>query len=225
MKHKTLLSLVLLTALAACGKSALETTFASQSDKIDSYVTKQLESHPEYRVVYDEGVVRMVVAEGEGDEAAKGDRVTFYYAGYNFNNSTIGNSTLFATNDPDIAASARWTLSDTTRFQALTVTLGKDRLVIKDNFSLSKSVSPNLVNFMTWGDVDITTPGVVRIKASGKSAVIEYDKRKFTPSLEKIALSDPALSNIWNKALYRVILTARGTQLKDSYTFTVREAD
>jgi len=129
MKHKTLLSLVLLTALAACGKSALETTFASQSDKIDSYVTKQLESHPEYRVVYDEGVVRMVVAEGEGDEAAKGDRVTFYYAGYNFNNSTIGNNTLFATNDPDIAASARWTLSDTTRFQALTVTLGKDRLV------------------------------------------------------------------------------------------------
>ena len=104
-------------------------------------------------------------------------------------------------------------------------TLGKDRLVIKDNFSLSKSVSPNLVNFMTWGDVDITTPGVVRIKASGKSAVIEYDKRKFTPSLEKIELSDPALSNIWDKALYRVILTARGTQLKDSYTFTVREAD
>ncbi len=104
-------------------------------------------------------------------------------------------------------------------------TLGKDRLVIKDNFSLLKAVSPNRINFMTWGDVDITTPGLVRIKVNGKEALMEYDKRKFTPTVENIELSDPALSNIWNNALYRVILTAKGTPLRDSYTFTVREAD
>ena len=129
MKHKVLAYLLSLAAITACGDSALDTTFAKQSDKIDTYVSKQLESHPEYRVVYDGGVVRLVVAEGEGAEAAKGDPVTFYYAGYNFNNGTIAPSTLFATNDPDIAASARWNVSDSTLFRKVTVTLGKDPLV------------------------------------------------------------------------------------------------
>ena len=52
MKHKITLLSLLLPLLAACGQSSLETTFASQSTKIDAYVTKQLESHPEYRVAY-----------------------------------------------------------------------------------------------------------------------------------------------------------------------------
>ena len=104
MKHKIPTLLCLLLALASCGKSSLETTFANQSTKIDTYVTKQLESHPEYRVEYNDGVVRMVVAEGEGTELAKGGSVTFYYAGYNFNNNSISAGTMFATNDQDIAA-------------------------------------------------------------------------------------------------------------------------
>ena len=130
MKTADLIALICaVTLLGACGKSSLETTFASQSDKIDTYVSKQLESHPEYRAVYDQGVVRLVVAEGEGTEAAKGGKVTFYYAAYNFNNSSIGNNTLFATNDAEIAAAANWSLSDTTLFFPATVTLGKDKLV------------------------------------------------------------------------------------------------
>jgi FKBP-type peptidyl-prolyl cis-trans isomerase len=129
MKHKIPTLLCLLLALASCGKSSLETTFANQSTKIDTYVTKQLESHPEYRVEYNDGVVRMVVAEGEGTELAKGGSVTFYYAGYNFNNNSISAGTMFATNDQDIAASAKWDLSDSTAFLPVTVTLGKDKLV------------------------------------------------------------------------------------------------
>ena len=129
MKHKILTLSCTLLALAACGQSSLETTFANQSTKIDTYVTKQLESHPEYRVAYNDGVVRMVVSEGEGSELAKGGSVTFYYAGYNFSNSSVTTGTMFATNDPDIAAQAKWNLSDTTAYRPTTVTLGKDRLV------------------------------------------------------------------------------------------------
>ena len=36
---------------------------------------------------------------------------------------------MFATNDPDIAASAKWDLSDSTAFLPVSVTLGKDKLV------------------------------------------------------------------------------------------------
>ncbi|MBQ3723092.1 MAG: FKBP-type peptidyl-prolyl cis-trans isomerase [Bacteroidales bacterium] len=129
MKHKILTLSCALLALVSCGKSSLETTFAKQSENIDKYVTKQLESHPEYQVVYNDGAVRMIVAEGEGTELAKGGSVTFYYAGYNFNNSSISAGTMFATNDPDIAASAKWDLSDSTAFLPRTVTLGKDKLV------------------------------------------------------------------------------------------------
>ena len=129
MKHKITLLSLLLPLLAACGQSSLETTFASQSTKIDAYVTKQLESHPEYRVAYNDGVVRLVVTEGDGTELAKGGAVSFYYAGYNFSNSSISAGTMFATNDPDIASAARWNLSDSTAYRAVTVTLGKDKLV------------------------------------------------------------------------------------------------
>lgn len=130
MNNRQLLALcVPLVLLCACGKSSLETTFANQSTKIDSYVTKQMESHSEYRVVYEEGVVRMIIAEGEGEELAKGGKVTFYYAGYNFNNSSLTAASMFATNDADAAGAANWNLSDSTLFVPATITLGKDKIV------------------------------------------------------------------------------------------------
>ncbi|MBR1576352.1 MAG: FKBP-type peptidyl-prolyl cis-trans isomerase [Bacteroidales bacterium] len=124
-----LISLCTLVLLGACGQSSIETTFASQSDKIDTYVSNQLTNHPEYLAVYDQGVVRLIVAEGEGAEAVKGGKVTFYYAAYNFNNTSISAGSLIATNDADIAAAANWPLSDTTLFVPATVTLGKDKLI------------------------------------------------------------------------------------------------
>ena len=129
MKHKILPILLALAALTGC-KSSLETTFNTQSEKIESYVSKQVESHPDYRVVYNDGVVRMVVSEGEGEELTRGQKITFWYAGYVFSSYTVNNNALFVTNDADIAAAAKWDLSDPeSRFQPVTVTLGKDKLV------------------------------------------------------------------------------------------------
>lgn len=127
-KHLLFLSLCALPVLAACSKS-LETLYARQSDNIEKYVSNQLSAHPEYRAVYDEGVVRLVVAEGEGVEASAGHRLTIYYSGYNFNNSSLTANTLFATNDEDVAASSKWTVKDSTLFDPAVVTLGRDALV------------------------------------------------------------------------------------------------
>ena len=101
-------------------------------------------------------------------------------------------------------------------------TLKDGKLTLKDNFILDKAVAPNVINFMTWGKVDISTPGVVRLEARGQKAILEYDKRKFSASVETKTLSDPRLSHVWGSEVYRVSLTAKTLKAKDHYVFTVR---
>lgn len=100
-------------------------------------------------------------------------------------------------------------------------TLKDSRLTIRDNFVLNKAVAPNVINFMTWGKVDISTPGVVMLEARGQKAILNYDKRKFTASVETQPLPDPRLSNVWGPEIYRVSLTAKALKTKDSYLFTI----
>lgn len=104
-------------------------------------------------------------------------------------------------------------------------TLGADRLVIKDAFTLAKAVAANQINFLTWGDVDITTPGIVRIAVKGQTAVITYDKGAFTPTTETIGINDTKLSNVWGNSVCRVSLTAKNLSKKGNYTFTVKSAE
>ena len=77
---------------------------------------------------------------------------------------------------------------------------------------------------MTWGNVDLSTPGIVRLAAKGQAAVLEYDARKFTASVETKELPDTRLSNVWGPKVYRVSLTAKTQKTKDSYVFTVKPA-
>ena len=39
------------------------------------------------------------------------------------------------------------------------VPVGKNSLKIEDSFSLDKADKPNQVNFLTWGEVDVSVPG------------------------------------------------------------------
>lgn len=101
-------------------------------------------------------------------------------------------------------------------------TLKDNELLIKDNFVLDKSVSPNVINFMTWGDVDISTPGTVFIKVNGQEAVLKYDKHKFTAFTETISLTDKRLSNVWGPEIYRIVLTCKDNKAKDNYIFSIK---
>lgn len=118
-----------LLGIAACTKSTTENTYNGQEVKIDSYVTKYMESHPESRVAYSGSVVRIVVAEGEGEELEKGGTASILYAGYNFNSTSMSASTLFATNDSDVAAAARWNVSDESGFGPREVSIKDKDLV------------------------------------------------------------------------------------------------
>lgn len=94
---------------------------------------------------------------------------------------------------------------------------------VEDAFELAQTVAPNVVNFMTWGSVDSATPGKVRIAVGNVQAELTYDARQFSLAVEPVALTDPRLSNVWGKEIYRLSFTAKSQKLKGKYVFTLRK--
>ena len=116
-----------------------------------------------------------------------------------------------ATAYPEEAAVEKWTRS---------YRLGKDRLTITDAFRLKEAKAANVVNFLVWGNVDLSVPGVISLEVKGEKGQLTYDSRQFQASIETIRLEDPRLSNVWGNEIYRVSLTARQTVTAGTDTFT-----
>lgn len=131
-----------------------------------------------------------------------------------FNPKSSTFSANIATAYPEEAGVNKWLRS---------YTLGKGELKIKDTFTLNVLKDFNRVNFLTWGKVDIATPGVVAIEVNGEKVNLQYDKNSFTPSLETITLDDPRLSNVWGKEIYRLSLTAKKKALSGTYVYTIKQ--
>lgn len=98
-------------------------------------------------------------------------------------------------------------------------------LNIEDSFDLNEAMQNNQVNFLTWGDINIDTLGEVYIHINGQKAILEYDKKGFTPSIETITLDDPRLSNVWGQKIYRVSLHANNTAKKGKYSFVIKKSN
>lgn len=100
----------------------------------------------------------------------------------------------------------------------------KGKLVnISDVFDLEKAFAPNVVNFLTWGTVDATLPGKVRIQVNDVKAELAYNPEWFELATEPIELTDSRLSNVWGKQLYRLSFRAKRLIDKGRYSFTVKE--
>ncbi len=93
---------------------------------------------------------------------------------------------------------------------------------IKDAFELKELSAPNVINFMTWGDIDVSEAGKVYIQAKGVKAVLTYDAKRFELVVETKTLDDPRLSSVWGKQIYRLSFTSRKQMLKDNYSFTLK---
>lgn len=100
--------------------------------------------------------------------------------------------------------------------------LEKKTLQIEDVFDLESAHSANHINFMTWGNVNISKEGVVFINLDHKMVELIYDKNKFKPSIQVIQLEDKRLSDIWGNELYRISLDAKTITRKDIYKFTIK---
>ncbi len=98
-------------------------------------------------------------------------------------------------------------------------------LNIEDSFDLKEAMQNNQVNFLTWGDINIDNLGEVHIHINGQKAILEYDKKGFTPSIETITLDDPRLSNVWGQKIYRVSLHANNTEKKGKYSFVIKKSN
>lgn len=98
-------------------------------------------------------------------------------------------------------------------------------LNIEDSFDLKEAMQNNQVNFLTWGDINIDTLGEVYIHVNGQKAILEYDKKGFTPSIETITLDDPRLSNVWGQKIYRVSLHANNTAKRGKYSFVIKKSN
>lgn len=116
-----------------------------------------------------------------------------------------------ATAYPEEAAAEKWIRS---------YRLGKDRLTITDTFRLKEAKAANVVNFLVWGNVDLSVPGIIALEVKGEKGQLTYDSRQFKASIETIRLEDPRLSNVWGNEIYRVSLTARQPVAAGTYTFT-----
>lgn len=99
--------------------------------------------------------------------------------------------------------------------------LENKRLVITDKFSLKETKAANQVNFLVWGDIDISKAGKVSIKVGNEHATLEYPAN-FKATLETIELPDTRLSNVWGKQIYRIVLIDTQKKLEGNYKFIIK---
>ena len=99
--------------------------------------------------------------------------------------------------------------------------LENKRLVITDKFSLKETMAANQVNFLVWGDIDISKAGKVIVKVGEEQATLEYPAN-FKATLETIELPDTRLSNVWGKQIYRIVLTDSQKKLEGNYKFIIK---
>lgn len=113
---------------------------------------------------------------------------------------------------PDEAAVESWVRS---------YKFSKNSLAISDDFRLSESKSPNVINFMTWGDVDIQNNGIVFITIDGVKAKLNYDSDLFELKKETVEISDKRLSDVWGNKIYRLSFTSKANNLSGHYSFKI----
>lgn len=99
--------------------------------------------------------------------------------------------------------------------------LNKQGLLIKDAFSLKEIKDANVINFLTWGDVDLSNTGKVIIQVQDKKVCLSYDAQMFDAAKETVHLTDTRLSNVWGNEIYRLAFKAKNKQLSNIYSFKV----
>lgn len=113
---------------------------------------------------------------------------------------------------PEAAAVKRWTRS---------YSLGDKQLTVTDDFSLKSGKTPNQINFLTWGKVDISEPGKVSIETQGQKVTMNYP-RTLLISIETIELKDIRLSRVWGKEIYRIVFKDKEIRTAGNYKFVIQ---
>ncbi len=93
---------------------------------------------------------------------------------------------------------------------------------VTDRYDLKEAKTPNVINFLTWGEVDASRPGVVTIDANGHKATLTYNAAQFEATVLDQPLPDTRLSNVWGPKVSRISLKDKKPSAKGSYTYTIK---
>ena len=131
MRKLSVLLLFSATALlvASCGKKQLESMYDKQETNIEAIISNLTRSNPDATVEFNDGIAKVIVAQGEGSPLSENGAVAFYYAGYFISGKSLGNANLFATNYETFANSIKWNVTDTTSFEIMTIRLDESDIV------------------------------------------------------------------------------------------------
>ena len=169
--HKFACALAAFLALS-CGKAGRESVFASQETKIASYIESETKTEG-VTFVNNEGVYRIIYAEGTGEALQANGVVSFYYAAYIFTGSKSV-SNLIATNHKETAEKASWDVSDASRFEAL-------------NAGVAEA-----------GFVDGLKRGIVGVKADQHASIVFSGRYGFGDKIYgKVPANSALLYEIW----------------------------
>lgn len=113
---------------------------------------------------------------------------------------------------PEEAGINNWTRSYSVKGREVKVT---------DRFDLEEVKTSNVVNFLSWGDIDISKPGTVDINANGHKATLKYNPSQFDVKVTDQELPDTRLSNVWGSKISRISLTDKKPAKKGSYSYTI----
>ena len=98
---------------------------------------------------------------------------------------------------------------------------------ISDDFSLTADPASLKQIFMTVCEVDLSEAGRIKLKTPGnKIAVLSYDARVWTPSVEKPLIEGPEYSSFatkWDgREIMRIILTAVKPKARETLNYSIR---
>lgn len=100
--------------------------------------------------------------------------------------------------------------------------LSKNSLIIEDNYDIISAQTANQLNFMAYGEIDTSQPGMIKITIKNKTYQLIYDKNIFDPVSEKIKLDDTRLSGVWGDEIVRISLNAKKINNRGTYKIFIK---
>ncbi len=110
-----------------------------------------------------------------------------------------------------------------------TLTLVRRKSVeLSEKYNLGAFLKPFTLSFMTPLQVDLSTPGQIRLgDAKGEatlSLAIFYESARFKATVEEIPLTDARLNAVWGNRLARIQLVSLGVSVQGEHRIVVRPA-
>lgn len=94
-------------------------------------------------------------------------------------------------------------------------------LTIRDEFSLQKADSVNVLNFLVWAKPAEEKPGIIRLQKDGTIVQLQFNPKLFLFTTDEILLTDKRLSSVWGEKIYRIRLTSTQLKTRDKYQLLI----